>query len=167
MWLTKRANRFLEFDRWLEARGIAWPGNLWAGVSVTSQSKLPRLGCLGDMRARVKFASFEPIAEPFTAEQIRAVVRGGVLPDMFILGGESGLGCPETPIEALTETADAVNELGAKLFVKQIGALPTRGGEVIDISSAKGGELAEFPEELRVREFPRWTGHDGQAKLGL
>ena len=48
------------------------------------------------------------------------------------------------------------------VFVKQLGAKPYNGGDMfghqaltaIRLKSRKGGDMAEWPEDLRVREWP-------------
>jgi hypothetical protein len=42
-------------------------------------------------------------------------------------------------------------------FVKQLGAKPADGDRQIWMDSAKGGAIEDpaWPEDLRVREFPR------------
>ncbi len=49
LWLTKRPHRMSEFSSWLASLGIAWPSNLWAGTSVTTQSTTSRIGALMDV----------------------------------------------------------------------------------------------------------------------
>jgi hypothetical protein len=45
---------------------------------------------------------------------------------------------------------------GVPVMVKQLGAKPTnREGVIHIVADRKGGDMAEWPEELRVREFPR------------
>jgi protein gp37 len=167
LWLTKRGRRLLEFDRWMANRGIAWPANLWAGVSVTGPKTLPRLRALSEVRAAVRFVSCEPLAEALTAEAIREAVGTNPTPDWAIIGGESGLGAPETPLEALEQTAAAWTFLGASVFVKQVGVLPTRNGQLVEITSGKGGALNDIPEGIRVRQFPAWSGRPTQVDFAL
>lgn len=65
LWLTKRAPRMAEFSAWLQEQGVAWPSNLWAGTSITTQSTLARARSLlrvGDERT-TRFLSVEPQVE--------------------------------------------------------------------------------------------------------
>ncbi|HSW29277.1 MAG TPA: DUF5131 family protein, partial [Longimicrobiales bacterium] len=106
---------------------------------------------------------------------------GNVLADMqgvdwVIAGGESGPGarpCDATWIRSLVEQCRAA---AVPVFVKQLGAHPwdsagetragayTSGGfrygefrvkgEILHLRDPKGGDPSEWPEDLRVREFP-------------
>lgn len=54
-------------------------------------------------------------------------------------------------------------EAGTACFVKQLGRRPvTRGltglGEPWATSDSHGGDMAEWPEDLRIREFPESRG---------
>lgn len=65
LWLTKQPRRMAEFSRWLVDNGQEWPVNLWAGTSVTTQSRWHRaveLMEVGDDRT-VRFLSLEPLLE--------------------------------------------------------------------------------------------------------
>jgi hypothetical protein len=47
---------------------------------------------------------------------------------------------------------------GVKPFVKQLGAFPVDPPGVkwpLELRDRKGGEMSEWPEDLRIREFPR------------
>jgi hypothetical protein len=44
---------------------------------------------------------------------------------------------------------------GVPVFVKQLGARPLEGGLALKLVDRKGGDLEEWPPDLRVREFPR------------
>jgi hypothetical protein len=42
------------------------------------------------------------------------------------------------------------------VFVKQLGARPRYGtAKALSLRDRKGGDPSEWPEDLRVREFPR------------
>src|SRR5262249_16857154 len=50
LWLTKRPGRMAEFSRWLKAsHGLTWPANVWAGTSVTTKTRLSRVGHLAQV----------------------------------------------------------------------------------------------------------------------
>jgi len=49
---------------------------------------------------------------------------------------------------------------GKPVFVKQLGAVPMREfapgcDQLLTLTSRKGGDMSEWSEDLRVREFPR------------
>jgi len=63
-WLTKQLRRMAQFAAWLQAQGIAWPDNLWALTSVTSQAQAARVRHLLRVPARVRGISYEPALGP-------------------------------------------------------------------------------------------------------
>jgi protein gp37 len=63
MILTKQGRQLSRFAKWLDEEGIAWPENLWAGVSVTSNKTIKRIDALKQVPAKFKFVSMEPIRE--------------------------------------------------------------------------------------------------------
>jgi protein gp37 len=87
-----------------------------------------------------------------------------------IVGGESGPGARPFDVAWARSTVAQCKAAGVPVFVKQLGAgasLHTalgRGRHVIDgeerfiIRDPKGGDMQEWPEDLRVREFPREAG---------
>jgi protein gp37 len=98
--------------------------------------------------------------------------------DWVIVGGESGPGARPFDVAWARETVRQCREAGVALFVKQLGArphepygeAPSRWGVGVRVDHApgcpsgarywirlrdrKGGDWAEWPEDLRVREFP-------------
>lgn len=78
--LTKRSERLASL-----APKLAWPDNVWAGVTVESSAYLSRLDDLARVPAAIRFVSMEPLLGPipkFRADKL----------DWVILGGESGPG---------------------------------------------------------------------------
>jgi protein gp37 len=86
-----------------------------------------------------------------------------------IVGGESGPGARPFDVAWARSVIRQCREAGVPCFVKQLGTKPTTGptgrfrthrGERqfeligLRLKSAKGGDPAEWPEDLRVREFP-------------
>jgi protein gp37 len=165
LWLTKQASRMLAFDQWLIAEGVDWPENLWAGTSVTQQSTTVRLRYLRCVRARVRFVSAEPL--------LSAVDLSGRLGGIHwvITGGTSGAGAAPTHIEWIRNIVAQCKAANVAVFVKQLGAAPVffddgdgAGGPIYErrvgppdflkIKDPKGGDMSEWPEDLRVRQFP-------------
>ena len=97
--------------------------------------------------------------------------------DWVIVGGESGPGARYFDLTWARSTVKQCREAGVACFVKQLGAKPIfqhsdlsdeqfttldasedgYGGEKVHppMRSRKGGDMAEWPADLRVREFPR------------
>lgn len=83
--------------------------------------------------------------------------------DHAIVGGESGASARSCDIMWISSIVRQCQAAGVPVFVKQFGSSPqvdeTYPGQAIHLVDAikhpKGGDPAEWPEELRVREFPR------------
>jgi protein gp37 len=79
--------------------------------------------------------------------------------DWVIVGGESGARARPCYTHWIDGIVAQCKAAGVPVFVKQLGSkhrcLDEEFGDVpIDLRDGKGGEMAEFPENLRVREFP-------------
>jgi protein gp37 len=98
--------------------------------------------------------------------------------DWIIVGGESGgraRPCDPAWLRALVTQGQ---EAGAAVFVKQLGSLPVEGldvtgnfrtdpktgnrqiemtGRLVPLRHKKGGDMHEWPEDLRVQDFPKET----------
>ena len=91
--------------------------------------------------------------------------------DWLIVGGESGPGARPMRIEWAREVLHAADRDNyrrsaadipdpVEVFVKQLGCRPYTapdGGTVreLDLHDAKGGDWDEWPDDLRIRDFPR------------
>lgn len=157
------------------------PANVWLGATVIDQAEADRdIPKLLAVPARVRFLSIEPMLGPITLPPIRCDRgslpgpggAGGITcPDCnghgergergclrlhwVIVGGESG---PKARPFVLGHAKDIVRQCraaGVAVHVKQIGARPVnREGEPHPIVDRAGRDPAEWPEELRVQEFP-------------
>ncbi len=86
--------------------------------------------------------------------------------DWLIIGGESGPGARPFDIEWARSVVGQCKAAGVACFVKQLGKRPysdekpfsvhAKFGIVggLNLASSKGGDMEEWPEDLRVREFP-------------
>jgi len=87
--------------------------------------------------------------------------------DWVIVGGESGPNARPCSIEWIRSIRDQCKAAGVPCFIKQIGReaydlagdhLMANGeppvGTYLDLHDSKGGDPTEWPEDLRVREFP-------------
>jgi len=74
-----------------------------------------------------------------------------------VVGGESGAWSEATPFDL--EWARALvrqcGGAGVPVFVKQLGRRPVLEGVPVALADPAGGEPAEWPADLRVREWPR------------
>lgn len=93
---------------------------------------------------------------------------GGPTVSWVIVGGESGPGARPCNIEWVRSVVRQCQAAGVPVFVKQLGSQPEFGaGECVRWADAgptqrlrdkKGGDIAEWPADLRVREFPAAAG---------
>jgi protein gp37 len=154
--LTKRPERIPEClpPDW----GDGW-SNVWLGVSVGIQESFHRAYTLADIPAKVRFISGEPLLEEldFTLEK-----DGKPLMDSFqwvILGGESGdeSGPYKYRPSKLEWYEKAIKDLrdhtSARIFVKQLGC---HLRNELRLKDNFGGNMAEWPEHLRIREIPNY-----------
>lgn len=84
--------------------------------------------------------------------------------DWIICGGESGPNARPCDIAWIRSVVEQCRAAGTKCFVKQAGSFPVYQKEVgtakggspvpLELKSAKGGDPEEWPEWMRVREFP-------------
>lgn len=160
-----------------------FPANVWVGTSVEDQARADeRIPHLISIPSRVRFLSCEPLLGPVDIEEhLEDMLDGGYVLgsapiQWVIVGGESGITARPFDIAWAQSLVDQCKSAGAACFVKQLGAHPITenanlhdwpddvrlaskdGGfaaATIVISDRKGGDMAEWPEELRVREFPR------------
>jgi protein gp37 len=78
-----------------------------------------------------------------------------------IIGGESGPGARACDAEWVRDIVEQCRSAGVAAFVKQLGAeafdssrTASGADEVLALRSKKGGDMQEWPPDLRVREFP-------------
>ncbi len=102
-------------------------------------------------KAAKRFVSLEPMLEAIRLEKWWIDIEpytdlSGMRPrlDWVIVGCESGQGRRECKIEWIQSIVEQCREAGVKCFVKQVSI----GGKV-------SHDPAEWPESLRIREFPK------------
>ena len=97
--------------------------------------------------------------------------------DLVIVGGESGPGARPCDVAWIRSIVEQCEEAIVPVFVKQLGAKPIArdrwdmteeqfldldaagwtehdGATALRLRDRKGGDPAEWPEDLRVRQFP-------------
>ncbi len=153
--------------------GFDWPlPNVWLGTSIENRDTLHRLDELRDCPAAVRFLSLEPLLEDLGELNLTGI-------HWVIVGGESGHKARPCNIDWIRSIVSQCREAGVPCFVKQGGSkirisfkdwnYTTEGGIyggnfVLDEpyseygiwkpDTAKGGNLDELPEDVRVREMP-------------
>ena len=147
LWLTKRPERMAKFSQWLKQ---PWPGNLWAGTSITSQATAKRIDGLLKVGGKdtIRFVSVEP--------QIEALDLARCLPniDWVIHGGESGRKARTFHIEWARSLRRECLELGIPYFLKQLGSRVRHRGKLVGFEDDHAGDWSEWPKDLRVRMLP-------------
>jgi protein gp37 len=119
--LTKRADRLAALDG-----EIAWPANVWMGVSVENADYADRIDDLRATEAKVKFLSLEPLLGPLSNLDLRGI-------DWVIAGGESGPGARSMQPSWVTEIRDQCVAAGVAFFFKQWGGVnKKRAGRTLD-----------------------------------
>jgi protein gp37 len=147
LWLTKRPARMAQFSAWLRKRGIAWPDNLVAMTTVTSAKTLSRVAELRKVKCRLRGLSVEPLwsAVKLPLDGIQWV----------IIGGESGTGAEPFHLEWARDIREQCHRAGVAFFMKQLGRRPMEGDSELRLHNTHGGDWAEWPQDLRVRETPK------------
>jgi protein gp37 len=171
--LTKRADRMRDVvssvGRTVIDQGGHWPlPNVWLGVSVENQVfAVERIPLLLQTPAAIRFISAEPLLAPVDLAAWLQVETGGNAAgqtrlDWVIVGGESGHGARPFDVKWARAITGQCGAAGVPCFVKQFGANPCTSAGVaggaatlkIELQSSKGGDIAEWPADLRVRQFP-------------
>jgi protein gp37 len=156
-----------------------WPlPNVHLGVSAENQKTWDeRRSFVHGCQAAVHFASMEPLLGP-----IRLRGTGAIHLDWVIVGGESGAGARPCELGWIKGIVEQCEENAIPCFVKQLGARPCitedawrkmshgmlpllsprsehamvkeAGLVQLAMKDRAGGDPAEWPEALRVRQFP-------------
>ncbi len=126
--LTKRPSRITEFRNNI-------PPNAWVGVSVEHNEYVNRIESLRRNYAGMKFISFEPLIGDIGKVDLTMI-------SWIIIGGESGTHHRPMNIEWARNLVRQAKEQGVAVWMKQLGGI------------RPGGNLEDFPEDLRIREFP-------------
>lgn len=146
--LTKRPSRMAEFSE-----KHPFPDNFWLGTSITSESTIGRADHLRKVKGgSIRFLSIEPVWG-FIPESVYEGIHWA------IPGGESGRDPTTTNLNWIEKVVGDCWARRIPCFVKQLGARlytlgdarPWPNGYPKD---SHGGDWNEWPESLRVREFP-------------
>lgn len=163
--------------------GYQWPlPNVWLGVSVEDQPAADeRITLLLRTQAAVRLVSYEPALGPVDfrqwtfAEHARRAIGAHPGISWIIVGGESGPKARPFEVQWARDTVRQCRDARVACFVKQVGARPVHVGRweptpigyerveedgcahrhYVYLRDRKGGDPSEWPEDLRVREWPR------------
>lgn len=151
--LTKRPEDVIRLWDQAAPTGMIYPmPNVWMGVSVENQAFADeRIPILLRIPAAIRFLSVEPLLGPIECD------LSGI--DWCIIGGESGHGARPCDLAWVRSIRDQCQAAGIACFIKQLGGFPMDydsppGGLAVQFRDSKGGDWSEWPEDLRVREYP-------------
>ncbi|MEG4396451.1 DUF5131 family protein [Microcoleus sp. BROC3] len=177
--LTKRPERMPEYFRSAKERirkiveelrrklklpqaEFVWPiPNLWLGTTIENQKTAnERIPYLLQTPAVVWFLSAEPLLE-----FVKLKKEWLDLIHQVIIGGESGHDVRACQLEWIRfMVKQCQNAEDVAIFVKQLGSNPVLGSTYIEgvattyekliLKDKKGGNIEEFPEDVRFRQFP-------------
>lgn len=169
--LTKRPERIRKL---LPADWGEGYDNVWLGASVGSQKAVRRIYDLCQVPAKLRFLSLEPLHDAVDLTRILSPMDGTAIPvlsvveDVYpidgflgpvhwvIVGGESGndkgpYRYRPCSIDWIKKIIDDCKENAVPVFVKQLG---TALAKEMKLTDRHGGNPEEWPEFLRIREFP-------------
>ena len=186
LFVTKRPENMTRLAPPSWAKG--WPLNVWAGCTVEDQTRaderIPHL-CL--VPAAIRFLSVEPLLWPVAIGLLGIAPKDwgygykpiGELIDWVIVGGESGTKARPLDLRWVRAIIEEGRAAGVPVFVKQLGAQPFHSlessgnfrtneatgkrqfemvGERLSLRDGHGGDMAEWPAEFQVRQFPTARG---------
>lgn len=183
--LTKRPERMLDYISRSAFLTNAPLENVWLGVSCEDQKTADeRIPHLLQTPAAVRWVSAEPLLGPIdfkmpTKYQQKLDLQMGasfylgelLYPNWIVVGGESGPRSRPFDIAWCRSIIGQCRAADVPVFVKQLGAnfqdpenaiggcqtkTPEEYGQLHRrLTNKKGGDPSEWPEDLRVREFPR------------
>jgi protein gp37 len=166
--LTKRPEIMRDYVSASQHGGYGPPlPNVHLGVSVEDRSTLWRLDVLRQVPAALHWCSFAPLLEDLGTVNLDGI-------GWAVWGGESGPGARSCDLSWVRRGLKQCHQQSVAAFVKQLGADPydtenhwiTRGDGVVvpvlnglsireRLRDPKGGDMAQWPEDLRIRGFPR------------
>lgn len=154
-----------------------WPlSTVWLIVSAEDQQRAnERIPLLLQTPAAVRGVSLEPLLGPITLDRhlwrelalseipahalddgcTEGVKRRRPSIDWVIVGGESGPRARDCDLADVRSIVQQCQAAGVACFVKQLGARPIRlNCDHEPFWHKKGGDPDEWPDDLRVRQFP-------------
>jgi protein gp37 len=177
--LTKRPENVMGMvpESWRDG----FPPHVWIGTSVEDQAAADeRIPHLLQIPAKVRFLSCEPLIGPVDLKPQWLHEHPGTLhlgPGHYpgpaihwvIAGGESGPGARPCDVAWLRSLRDQCAAAGVPYFLKQLGSRPHSVADRIGpipkgiafpngfyrhLNDHKGGDMEEWPADLRLRGFP-------------
>jgi protein gp37 len=151
--LTKRpelATHYTSYQPWI-----------WIGTSCEDQRRYnERITHLLKVDCQTRFLSIEPMLEPINLHSLEGI-------SWVIFGGESSIGARPFDLDWLRAGIAQCDAAGVPVFCKQMGRHPVVAGQWCKhIRDPKGGDMSEWPEDVRRREFPKTERQVKQRATG-
>lgn len=160
--LTKRPGRMRDYmERWKPVEQVL--ANVWLGTSVEDQKTADeRIPLLLQTPAALRWISAEPLLGDIQLPEEAFVCPANephpICPclDWVVVGGESGPGARPMDVEWARSIVAQCEERSVPVFVKQLGRNPyiTVPENSVELVDPKGGDWMEWPQDLRIREYP-------------
>jgi len=141
--------------------------SVWLGVSVEDQKTADeRIPLLLQTPAAVHFVSYEPALGPVRFAKVPGLNKAGsagveLTRNLWVIvGGESGPRARACDVANIRRVIAECAVPRVPVFVKQLGANPVGEPWAVNrnfsplTTSRSGADPSEWPEDLRVREFP-------------
>ncbi|MEG4838359.1 DUF5131 family protein [Microcoleus sp. B9-D4] len=143
--------------------------NCWLGVSVENQKAADdRIPSLLQTPAAIRFLSCEPLLGRIDLRKYLGICVGCQSCDFqgghrigksmlnwAIIGGESGSDARACETNWIKSIVYQCQKAETAVFVKQLGSNPVNSAHLkFKTNDRKGGNIDDFPPELRVRQFP-------------
>lgn len=133
---------------------IEWAdASWWLGITAENQKAADeRIPILLQIPAAVRFVILEPLLSPVDLklvddyDPIGGLRTNADMLDWVIAGCESGPKRRPAKLKWLRDIRDQCQEAGVPLFIKQI-----------EVSGKVSHNMNEWPEDLRIRQFPEKT----------
>ena len=134
----------------------AFARHIWWGVSVEDQEAADtRIPVLLETPVAVRWVSMEPLLAPVSLGYSfrETAISGGRLA-WVVVGGESGPRARLLDLRWVRDIRDACRSYEIPFFMKQLGARYQDGGFLHTSVHRAGAAMWEWPEDLRVQEYP-------------
>lgn len=144
--LTKRSKRMRELiNKMHKRKSYETIPNLWLGVTVENTKTVERIADLVETPAAVRFISFEPLLEHIDLySEISERNIDWTKIDWAIIGCESGPAKRSCSLHWINELKKDLEYFNIPVFIKQI-----------NINGVVEKDVNKFPENLRVRNYPK------------
>lgn len=146
--------------------GADVPKHYWFGMSAGNQEWLDKnIQHLLSINSSVRYVIFEPLLEEVDPTMCgkHTFNYGGSLGvnildqkyasiNWMIVGGESGAGARQCSVGWIRSLVEKARKNNCPVLVKQYGSFLSK---LLGFKSAKGKDMSEWTDDLKVRQFPR------------